>query len=79
MCIIHISYKSLIEFRLYNAFITGTTNATIHYSAVAGLVVSASDCGARGRGFEAYRNRVVSLSKTFNSPKKEGVAPSRHD
>ena len=28
-----------------------------------------SDSGARGRGFEAYRRRVVSLSKTLYSPK----------
>ena len=35
-----ISYKCLIEFRLFNAFIKGTTNTTVHYSAVAGLVVS---------------------------------------
>ena len=28
-----------------------------------------SDSGARGPGFEAYRRRVVSLSKTLYSPK----------
>ena len=28
-----------------------------------------SDSGARGRGFETYRRRVVSLSKTLYSPK----------
>ena len=28
-----------------------------------------SDSGARGRGFETYRPRVVSLSKTLYSPK----------
>ena len=28
-----------------------------------------SDCGARGPGFETYRRRVVSLSKTLYSPK----------
>ena len=28
-----------------------------------------SDSGARGRGFETYRLRVVSLSKTLYSPK----------
>ena len=28
-----------------------------------------SDSGARGPGFETYRHRVVSLSKTLNSPK----------
>ena len=28
-----------------------------------------SDSGARGRGFETYRCRVVSLSKTLYSPK----------
>ena len=43
-----------------------------------------SDSGARGRGFEIYRRRVVSLSKTLYSPKvlditQEAVTPSRHD
>ena len=28
-----------------------------------------SDSGARGRGFDTYRRRVVSLSKTLYSPK----------
>ena len=28
-----------------------------------------SDSGARGRGFETYRRRVVSLSRTLYSPK----------
>ena len=28
-----------------------------------------SNSGARGRGFETYRRRVVSLSKTLYSPK----------
>ena len=37
-----------------------------------------SDSGARGRGFETYLCRVVSLSKTLYSPKVL-VAPSRHD
>ena len=31
--------------------------------------VRVSDSGARGRGFETYRRRVVSLSKTLYSPK----------
>ena len=30
---------------------------------------SVSDSGARGRCFETYRRRVVSLSKTLYSPK----------
>ena len=30
---------------------------------------SVSDSGARGRGFDTYRRRVVSLSKTLYSPK----------
>ena len=43
-----------------------------------------SDSGARGPGFETYRRRVVSLSKTLYSPKywlitQEAMAPSRHD
>ena len=45
----------------------------------------ASDSGARGRGFDIYLRRVVSLSKdTFTPPKstgntQEAVAPSRHE
>ena len=43
-----------------------------------------SDSGARGPGFETYRRRVVSLSKTLYSRKywlitQEAMAPSRHD
>ena len=44
----------------------------------------ALDSGARGRGFETYLRRGVSLSKTLYSPKvlviprKQAVAPSRH-
>ena len=34
-----------------------------------------SDSGARGRGFETYRRRVVSLSKTLYSPKVLGHYP----
>ena len=45
---------------------------------------SVSDSGARGRGFETYRRRVVSLSKTLYSPKvlvnyPGSGGPSRHD
>ena len=39
-----------------------------------------SDSGARGPGFETYRRRVVSLSKTlYWLITQEAVAPSRHD
>ena len=43
-----------------------------------------SDSGARGRVFETYRDRVVSLSKTLYSQKvlvnyPGSAAPSRHD
>ena len=43
-----------------------------------------SDSGARGRGFETYRRRVVSLSKTLYSPKvlvnyPGSGGPSRYD
>ena len=43
-----------------------------------------SDSGARGRGFETYRRRVVSLRRHFTPRKywlitQEAVAPSRHD
>ena len=43
-----------------------------------------SDSGARGPGFETYRRRVVSLSKTLYSPKvlvnypgSDGSVPTR--
>ena len=45
----------------------------------------ASDCGARGRGFDPHSGRrVVSLSKIHLPPKstgntQEAVAPSAHD
>ena len=32
-------------------------------------MVAQWDSGARGRGFETYRHRVVSLNKTVYSPK----------
>ena len=49
-----------------------------------GLVVSASDSGARGRGVDSYLRRVVSLSKTHSFPKSTGntqevVASFQHD
>ena len=34
-----------------------------------------SDSGARGPGFETYRRRVVSLSKTLYSPKVLVIYP----
>ena len=37
-----------------------------HFGFLSGRV---SDSGARGPGFETYRRRVVSLSKTLYSPK----------
>ena len=45
---------------------------TYHYMIVRGarwLSGRVSDSGARGPGFETYRRRVVSLSKTLYSPK----------
>ena len=39
------------------------------YKVDSGLSGRVSDSGARGRGFETYRRRVVSLSKTLYSPK----------
>ena len=38
-----------------------------------------SDSGARGRGFETYRRRVVSLSKTLYSPKVLVNCPGSSD
>ena len=44
-----------------------------------GLVVE-SDSGGRGRGFDTYLRRIVSLSKdTFTSHTQEAVAPCRYD
>ena len=51
----------------------------------AGLVVRASDSGARGRGFDPHSGRrVVSLSNLHLLPKstdntQEVMAPSEHD
>ena len=42
---------------------------TIYIRGVRWLSGRVSDSGARGRGFETYRRRVVSLSKTLYSPK----------
>ena len=43
-----------------------------------GLVVRASDSGARGRGFDPHSGRrVVSLSKIFLPPKKLLVIPRK--
>ena len=39
------------------------------YWGARGLSGRVSDSGARGPGFETYRRRVVSLSKTLYSPK----------
>ena len=49
-----------------------------------GLMVSASDSGARGRGLDTYLHRVVSLSKTHSLPKSTGntqelMAAFHHD
>ena len=49
-----------------------------------GLMVSASDSGARGRRFDTYLRCVVSLSKKHSLPKSTGntqepVAPYDHD
>ena len=40
-----------------------------YFGGVRWLSGRVSDSGARGRGFETYRRRVVSLSKTLYSPK----------
>ena len=47
-------------------------------------MVSVSDSGARGQGFETYLCRVVSLNKTHLPSEntgdiQEAVAPSGHD
>ena len=45
------------------------SDVTDHYRGARWLSGKVSDSGARGRGFETYRRRVVSLSKTLYSPK----------
>ena len=42
---------------------------TISFRGARWLSGRVPDSGARGRGFETYRRRVVSLSKTLYSPK----------
>ena len=42
---------------------------TLHTGGARWLSGRVSDSGARGPGFETYRRRVVSLSKTLYSPK----------
>ena len=44
-------------------------NTTTYIGGARWLSGRVSDSGARGRGFETYRRRVVSLSKTLYSPK----------
>ena len=50
-----------------------------------GLVITTSDSGSRGRGFEPHSGRrLVSLSNTYLPPKRTGntqetLAPSQHD
>ena len=46
-----------------------TQHNTTQYRGARWLSGRVSDSGARGRGFETYRRRVVSLSKTLYSPK----------
>ena len=41
----------------------------LFYGGARWLSGGVSDSGARGRGFETYRRRVVSLSKALYSPK----------
>ena len=51
-------------------FMSDVVEIFIHlYLGAQWLSGSVSDSGARGRGFEAYRRRVVSLSKALYSPK----------
>ena len=44
-------------------------NPSVVYRGARWLCGRVSDSGARGRGFDTYRRRVVSLSKTLYSPK----------
>ena len=59
--------KKLISKKYFNCLVK------VHYKLSVGgarwLSGRVSDSGARGRGFETYCRRVVSLSKTLYSPK----------
>ena len=57
--------SSMVHFRL----MTFGYFATFPSSGARWLNGRVSDSGARGPGFETYRRRVVSLSKTLYSPK----------
>ena len=63
----------------------GTVHTQVAARGRSGLVVNTSDSGSRGRGFESHPGRrVVSLSKTYLSPKstgntKEAMAPFQHN
>ena len=61
-------YKSFIQPHLdYCSIVWGNTSQNIW--GARWLRGRVSDSGARGRGFESYLRRVVSLSKTLYSPK----------
>ena len=52
------------------SYVAGNTfRCHIHSWGARWLSGRVSDSGARGPGFETYRRRVVSLSKTLYSPK----------
>ena len=50
-------------------FSSGSSRTTFRVGGARWLSGRVSDSGARGPGFETYRRRVVSLSKTLYSPK----------
>ena len=52
-----------------NAFISNIKVKVHSHRGARWLSGRVSDSGARGPGFETYRRRVVSLSKTLYSPK----------
>ena len=58
---------SEIKGHLINIF--GTLQLAFNERGARWLSGRVSDSGARGPGFETYRRRVVSLSKTLYSPK----------
>ena len=62
--IVLISYSLVYLTLYYRHYIT-----TVHYSVVACSVISSVGLRSERLGFETYHRRVVSLGKTFYSPK----------
>ena len=58
-----------MDVRTYNDYNDTLVSQVTNTRGARWLSGRVSDSGARDRGFETYRRRVVSLSKTLYSPK----------